>query len=465
MGFVPKVVVLAQAVVQAAAFSGAPRASQQTETPATSAIHAVRPSLTASSLWTHAEEQETSAFPVGAGTVLAGAVLAAAAALRLSSSRSSPVRGQREAVIARGKVSPSGWKFQPIEGRIAQGVEGAPPRGPSYRPWITLRHLAKRGQRYHRQQKILKESNIQSANGGWHKWYPHRAVFNLYQGPDSHPDNPWFPAASPGYDKTEMGPPRNGLQTRSPYLVSDSIADDAPTTTEAFSSSSFSAPVRAASSFAGANAPVFGASARSKTTISSRRATRSFRTGVIMHAHKKAASSTKNQGNKQNAQFYGLTAKGYMGSAVRAGQMLARQKGFKWYAGANVVVGKDFTLHALKDGIVQWRGNWQHKEVVVVPWQYVRERCEWINPNRLGPQKYEPWMGQLNHHKRNHIMKKRTEWLEADEGKEWAAKHDAKNAKQKEIQLKIRAIRKTKRAGVRGESKKESVAASSDTES
>jgi len=441
--------VLASAAGKATAFSGAPRAVEVKQPHRAGVVAPVQLFFE--------EPTPTSGNSYSTSALLIGACVATATALRISSQRSSG-RGQREAVIAHGKVSPSGWKFQPIEGRVSQGVEGAPPRGPSYRPWITLRHKAKRGQRYHRQQKILKESNIQSANGGWHTWYPHRAVFNLYQGPDSHPDNPWFPAASPGYDKTEMGPPRNGLQTRSPYLTSDAtVSDDSATATEAFRT--VVAPVTSGSAFVTGCAPALSMSARSKTLLAGRSSTRSLRCGVIMKAHKKAASSTKNQGNKQNAQFYGLTAKGYQGSAVKSGQMLVRQKGFKWYAGANVVVGKDFTLSALKDGIVQWRGTWKHKELFIVPWQYVRERCQWINPNRLGPLKYEPWMnGEFNHgrnkpqyreRKRNHIKVLMEEWKEKDEGKEWTTKKEEKDSKQKDIQLKIRAIRKAKRAGTR----------------
>merc|ERR1711953_1445765 len=39
------------------------------------------------------------------------------------------------------------------------------------------------------------------ANEGWHKWHPDRHMHNMYTGPESHPNNPYFPAASPGYGK------------------------------------------------------------------------------------------------------------------------------------------------------------------------------------------------------------------------------------------------------------------------
>jgi large subunit ribosomal protein L27 len=68
-------------------------------------------------------------------------------------------------------------------------------------------------------------------------------------------------------------------------------------------------------------------------------------------AHKKAAGSTKN-GRDSNSKRLGI--KKYAGEAVIAGNILARQKGNKWWAGANVETGKDFTLFATKEGKVQF---------------------------------------------------------------------------------------------------------------
>lgn len=388
---------------------------------------------------------------VSTTTLLIGGFVAAVTGLRISSRD----RRQRESVVMHGKVSPSAWSYQPVP-TPKHGIEGAPPRGPGYRPWIALRQQANRGQRYHRQLKTLKDAKIQKANGGWHKWYPHRAVFNLYQGPESHPDNKWFPAYSPGYDKSEMGPPRNGKPTYSPYLPdfsSDTASKvtipvgekGAPTQTEALRSTFVGRQSFASGgSLVACSAPSLNLSARGKT-LGARANNRSCRLGVVMHASKKAASSTKNQGRHQNPQHYGVTKKGHAGNAVKAGTMLARQKGSKWHAGANVSVGKNYTLNALKDGIVQWRGNWKDREVYIVPWQYVRERCVWVSPNRLGPKEYKPWMGTIDHDKRHFVLMKRKEWLETDEGKEWADRKAKKKAKQKTIQAKIREIKKAKR--------------------
>jgi len=68
-------------------------------------------------------------------------------------------------------------------------------------------------------------------------------------------------------------------------------------------------------------------------------------------SHKKAGGSTKN-GRDSNAKRLGV--KLYAGEKVRAGNILVRQKGNKFHAGDNVGVGKDFTLFALKDGVVKF---------------------------------------------------------------------------------------------------------------
>lgn len=68
-------------------------------------------------------------------------------------------------------------------------------------------------------------------------------------------------------------------------------------------------------------------------------------------SHKKAGGSTKNGRDSRSKR---LGVKLYAGQAVRAGNILVRQKGTKFKAGDNVGVGKDFTLFALKDGVVKF---------------------------------------------------------------------------------------------------------------
>jgi large subunit ribosomal protein L27 len=77
-------------------------------------------------------------------------------------------------------------------------------------------------------------------------------------------------------------------------------------------------------------------------------------------AHKKGAGSTRN-GRDSNSQKRGV--KVYGGERVNAGSVLVRQVGTTIHAGKNVGVGKDFTLFALVDGVVQyeWRTREQRK--------------------------------------------------------------------------------------------------------
>ena len=69
-------------------------------------------------------------------------------------------------------------------------------------------------------------------------------------------------------------------------------------------------------------------------------------------AHKKAGGSSRN-GRDSNAQRLGV--KRYGGQAVRAGNILVRQRGTTFHAGENVGTGSDYTLFALKDGVVRFR--------------------------------------------------------------------------------------------------------------
>ena len=68
-------------------------------------------------------------------------------------------------------------------------------------------------------------------------------------------------------------------------------------------------------------------------------------------AHKKAAGSSKN-GRDSAGQRRGV--KIYSGQRVKAGNILVRQLGTRIYPGANVGMGKDYTLFAKIDGIVAY---------------------------------------------------------------------------------------------------------------
>lgn len=69
-------------------------------------------------------------------------------------------------------------------------------------------------------------------------------------------------------------------------------------------------------------------------------------------AHKKGAGSTKN-GRESHSKRLGVKIFG--GQVVKAGGIIVRQRGTKHHADVNVGVGKDHTLFALADGVVQFR--------------------------------------------------------------------------------------------------------------
>lgn len=71
-------------------------------------------------------------------------------------------------------------------------------------------------------------------------------------------------------------------------------------------------------------------------------------------AHKKGQGSTRN-GRDSNPQYRGV--KIYGGQAVKAGAIIVRQCGTKWHPGFNVGLGKDYTIFALKDGKVEFKGK------------------------------------------------------------------------------------------------------------
>lgn len=68
-------------------------------------------------------------------------------------------------------------------------------------------------------------------------------------------------------------------------------------------------------------------------------------------AHKKGQGSVKN-GRDSHSKRLGI--KKFGGEAVIAGNIICRQRGTKWKPGANVGLGKDFTIFSLVDGKVRF---------------------------------------------------------------------------------------------------------------
>ena len=82
-------------------------------------------------------------------------------------------------------------------------------------------------------------------------------------------------------------------------------------------------------------------------------------------AHKKGVGSTDN-GRDSNSKRLGV--KIYGGQQATAGNIIIRQRGTKFHPGTNVGMGKDFTLHALVDGAVEFKKGKKNRTFVsVVP--------------------------------------------------------------------------------------------------
>ncbi len=73
-------------------------------------------------------------------------------------------------------------------------------------------------------------------------------------------------------------------------------------------------------------------------------------------AHKKAAGSTENTGYSQ-PKYLGVKLTD--GQVAKTGSIIVRQRGTRYMPGANVGLGRDHTLFALKDGLVKF--GWKRK--------------------------------------------------------------------------------------------------------
>jgi len=80
-------------------------------------------------------------------------------------------------------------------------------------------------------------------------------------------------------------------------------------------------------------------------------------------AHKKGAGSSKN-GRESESKRLGV--KIYGGQGAIAGNIIVRQRGTKHHPGKNVGIGKDHTLFALKDGVVEFKKGKKDRSYVSV---------------------------------------------------------------------------------------------------
>jgi large subunit ribosomal protein L27 len=84
-------------------------------------------------------------------------------------------------------------------------------------------------------------------------------------------------------------------------------------------------------------------------------------------AHKKGVGSSKN-GRESESKRLGVKIFG--GQAAIAGNIIVRQRGTQHHPGENVGIGKDHTLFALTDGVVEFRKKKNNRSYVsVVPFE------------------------------------------------------------------------------------------------
>lgn len=81
-------------------------------------------------------------------------------------------------------------------------------------------------------------------------------------------------------------------------------------------------------------------------------------------AHKVAGGSKARQ--KGNVAGKRLGVKKYGGELIKTGQIILRQRGTKFLPGKNVGLGKDFTIFAMKNGVVEFKKNSKQRTVVLV---------------------------------------------------------------------------------------------------
>ena len=82
-------------------------------------------------------------------------------------------------------------------------------------------------------------------------------------------------------------------------------------------------------------------------------------------AHKKAGGSSRNGRDSESKR---LGVKRYGGQTVLAGNIIVRQRGTEYHPGENVGIGKDHTLFALVDGVVNFavKGAQKRRTVSIV---------------------------------------------------------------------------------------------------
>ena len=92
------------------------------------------------------------------------------------------------------------------------------------------------------------------------------------------------------------------------------------------------------------------------------------------------------------------------------GDIIARQRGFKWKSGQNVIVGKDHTIHAKVEGVVKFRDSQYrkvpYKIIDVIPTTLPNRQMKHPAPYLYHPELF-PERSKLNHPSMQMVAKKK----------------------------------------------------------
>ncbi len=79
-------------------------------------------------------------------------------------------------------------------------------------------------------------------------------------------------------------------------------------------------------------------------------------------AHKKGLGSSRN-GRDSNAQRLGV--KIFAGQSVKAGNIIVRQRGTRFRPGPGTGIGRDDTIFAVREGVVEFRRSGEKRIIAV----------------------------------------------------------------------------------------------------
>lgn len=88
-----------------------------------------------------------------------------------------------------------------------------------------------------------------------------------------------------------------------------------------------------------------------------------FNLDLQLFAHKKGMGSSRNGRDSESKR---LGVKRFGGQYVKPGEIIIRQRGTKFKPGKNVMLGKDYTIFSVKEGIVRFETRGDNRQIVNV---------------------------------------------------------------------------------------------------